>query len=75
MKKWISILLLAAMLLALTACGAAGKAEDSSAADKLKEAAQKVEEATAAAEEAALAEKPLPRKKQLLSRKSRKRKK
>lgn len=39
MKKWISILLLAAMLLALTACGAAGKAEDSSAADKLKEAA------------------------------------
>ena len=56
MKKFISILLLAAMLLALTACGAAGKAEDTAAADKLKEAAQKVEEATAAAEEAALAE-------------------
>ena len=56
MKKLISILLLAAMLLALTACGAAGKAEDTAAADKLKEAAQKVEEATAAAEEAALAE-------------------
>ena len=56
MKKLISILLLAAMLLALTACGAAGKAEDTAAADKLKEAAQKVEEATAAAEEAAHAE-------------------
>ena len=56
MKKLISILLLAAMLLALTACGAAGKAEDTAAADKLKEAAQKVEEAAAAAEEAALAE-------------------
>ncbi|MBR3185966.1 MAG: hypothetical protein IKF48_07485 [Oscillospiraceae bacterium] len=56
MKKFISILLLAAMLLALTACGAAGKAEDTAAADKLKEAAQKVEEATAAAEEAAHAE-------------------
>lgn len=56
MKKLISILLLAAMLLALTACGAAGKAEDTAAADKLREAAQKAEEATAAAEEAALAE-------------------
>lgn len=55
MKKWISILLLAAMLLALTACGAAGKVEDTAAADKLKEAAQKVEEAVAA-EEAAPAE-------------------
>ena len=56
MKKLTSILLLIAMLLALTACGAAGKAEDTAAADKLKEAAQKVEEATAAAEEAALEE-------------------
>lgn len=55
MKKLISILLLAAMLLALTACGAAGKAEDTAAADKLREAAQKAEEATAAAEEAAAA--------------------
>ena len=44
------------MLLALTACGAAGKVEDTAAADKLKEAAQKAEAAAAAAEEAALAE-------------------
>jgi len=53
MKKLISVLLLAAMLLTLTACGAAGKAEDTAAAEKLKEATQKIEEAAASAEESA----------------------
>lgn len=51
MKKLISILLLAAMLLSLTACGAAGKTDD---------AAKKIEEAVAAAAEAAAEETPAP---------------
>lgn len=48
MKKWISILLLAAMLLSLSACGAAGKTDS---ADKIKEAAEKAAEAAADASE------------------------